>query len=245
MVIKRRFVEDWCKCHPEAKFKIQDDDETTVDVEGSLEIRPTDLSHGELPFKIGRLSGDLILYCRDFKPSVLPSEIRGNIIFRNHLLGANTFTSKFGIGDDVIYLSKNKVANGIVKKLIIRSSYTQNWHIETSVTYYLGVSETRVDESAAFASYEDLSHHILNPGCILSAPATPNTFHTKYALGDEAWFVNDNAVMNRTIVGLEITVDDSELLNKYVSYIVKVGDETLNLKDTQIWDSRRALAEGF
>ena len=52
-----------------------------VDVEGSIHLFESDLTNGELSFKIGKLTGNLYCHCRHFKPSVIPTEMGGEIIF--------------------------------------------------------------------------------------------------------------------------------------------------------------------
>lgn len=52
-----------------------------VDIQGSIEIRHGDLDNGKLPFKIGRLTGDLILIGEGrFKKSILPLDLGGDIV---------------------------------------------------------------------------------------------------------------------------------------------------------------------
>lgn len=50
---------------------------------GSLEVKPEDLVDGKLPFKIGTLSGDLILYIRECDESIIPEKLGGKIIFKD------------------------------------------------------------------------------------------------------------------------------------------------------------------
>ena len=63
------------------KHKIVDIKNWVVDVEGSILLFESDLADGELFFKIGKLTGNLYCHCRHFKPSVIPTELGGEIIF--------------------------------------------------------------------------------------------------------------------------------------------------------------------
>lgn len=62
-------------------YEIVDTDVWTVDVEGSILLTESDLNDGELFFKIGKLSGNLYCQCKHFKPSVVPLEMGGEIVF--------------------------------------------------------------------------------------------------------------------------------------------------------------------
>ena len=53
---------------------------------GSLEIKPENLNDGKLPFKIGVLTGDMILYTRDYDESIIPNQLGGEIIFKDNEL---------------------------------------------------------------------------------------------------------------------------------------------------------------
>ena len=50
-------------------------------MEGSILLFESDLADGELFFKIGKLTGNLYCHCRHFKPSVIPTELGGEIVF--------------------------------------------------------------------------------------------------------------------------------------------------------------------
>ena len=63
------------------KYDIVDVKNWVVDVEGSILLFESDLADGELFFKIGKLTGNLYCHCRHFKPSVVPTELGGEIIF--------------------------------------------------------------------------------------------------------------------------------------------------------------------
>lgn len=63
------------------KYDIVDVKNWVVDVEGSILLFESDLYDGELFFKIGKLTGNLYCHCRHFKPSVVPTELGGEIIF--------------------------------------------------------------------------------------------------------------------------------------------------------------------
>lgn len=63
------------------KYDIVDVKNWIVDVEGSILLFESDLADGELFFNIGKLTGNLYCHCRHFKPSVVPTELGGEIIF--------------------------------------------------------------------------------------------------------------------------------------------------------------------
>ena len=62
-------------------YKIKDKANWVVDVEGSILLFESDLADGELFFKIGKLTGNLYCHCRHFKPSVVPTELGGEVVF--------------------------------------------------------------------------------------------------------------------------------------------------------------------
>lgn len=53
---------------------------------GSLEVKSEDLVEGKLPVKIGVLTGDMILYTRDYDESIIPNQLGGEIIFKDNEL---------------------------------------------------------------------------------------------------------------------------------------------------------------
>lgn len=63
------------------KYDIVDVKNWVVDVEGSILLFESDLADGELFFKIGKLTGNLYCHCRHFKPSVVPTELGGEVVF--------------------------------------------------------------------------------------------------------------------------------------------------------------------
>ena len=63
------------------KYDIVDVKNWVVDVEGSIHLFESDLYDGKLFFKIGKLTGNLYCHCRYFKPSVIPTELGGEIVF--------------------------------------------------------------------------------------------------------------------------------------------------------------------
>ena len=239
MIFQKMRIEDWCKAHPEVIITFTDNRRTTAEVEGTLELRPSDLKNGELPFKIERLSGDLILYCRRFKPSVIPAQLGGDIIFRNRMLGENVVATKFNVGDVICYLDKNKPVHGTVKRVIIRSSYKDDWSVGTSVTYQVGLAEScRVEEPHAFGSIDEMRISLLAAGC---APAPAGlVFSTKYAPGDEVWLVDEGKTQQKTVWGMKIEVDDGESRNNRVLYSVTPGVEP-SLEEMWLHDSLQAL----
>ncbi|MCH5233773.1 MAG: hypothetical protein J1E16_00625 [Muribaculaceae bacterium] len=75
-------IEEFFKNQPGVKkYEIVDKDNWIVDVDGSIELYEDDLYNGELFFKIGKLSGDLLSHPPRLKSSVLPLELGGEIIF--------------------------------------------------------------------------------------------------------------------------------------------------------------------
>ena len=63
-----------------SSFVIVDNKEWVVDVEGSVHLDQNDLYDGELWFTIGKLSGNLYFKGQHFKPSVIPTELGGEVI---------------------------------------------------------------------------------------------------------------------------------------------------------------------
>lgn len=63
------------------RYEIVDKNKWMVDVEGSVHLCEDDLTDGELFFKIGKLTGNLYSHCRHLKPSVVPTELGGEIVF--------------------------------------------------------------------------------------------------------------------------------------------------------------------
>ena len=240
------------------EIRNKDDKEWVVDFDGSIEIRDSDLENGNLLFKIGRLTGDLICYCRHIKPSLIPEELGGEIIFKHHLLGDRTKKTRFKINDKVWFLSKNEPTNKKVKQIIITSSYTDDLTIADNIQYVFGIQyvagdyvEETVNESETFASAEELKERLSNPhgSCCHQPDRLIKT--TSYAVGDEVWFMKDNQPMRKTIQGVEIIVknitdsDGSEVVHTDEKFIVKEGDESLVLTPAQIYDTRSALVDGL
>lgn len=63
-------------------YEIADDKNWVVNLEGNLHLDQSDLDkNGELFFKIGRLTGNLYFHGTHLHPSVIPSELKGQIIF--------------------------------------------------------------------------------------------------------------------------------------------------------------------
>lgn len=70
------------KNHNVNSYKITNNKEWIVDIDGSLHIEQSDLDkNGELFFKIGRLTGNLYFHGKYFKPTVIPAELGGDVIF--------------------------------------------------------------------------------------------------------------------------------------------------------------------
>lgn len=65
-----------------SSYEITDNKNWVVNVEGHLHLDQSDLDkNGELFFKIGRLTGNLYFHGTHLKQSVIPSELKGQIIF--------------------------------------------------------------------------------------------------------------------------------------------------------------------
>lgn len=63
-------------------YSIVDTRKGIVDVDGSLHLDQNDLDeNGELWFRIGRLTGNLYFHGKHFKPTVIPAELGGEVIF--------------------------------------------------------------------------------------------------------------------------------------------------------------------
>ena len=77
-------IRDWLEGQSEIEsIEIVDAVNSIINVNGSLEIYLRDLDKGELPFKVKRLTGDLILVGRGrFKKSIIPDQLDGDIIIR-------------------------------------------------------------------------------------------------------------------------------------------------------------------
>lgn len=63
------------------KISQSNDNKWVVNVKGSIHLHDTDLDDGNLFFTIGSLTGDLVCYCSHLKPSVIPSDLGGEIVF--------------------------------------------------------------------------------------------------------------------------------------------------------------------
>lgn len=61
--------------------QIVDEENWIVDIDGDVHVYAEDLVDGELPFKIGKLSGNLYTHVRNFKPGLIPLDMDGEIIF--------------------------------------------------------------------------------------------------------------------------------------------------------------------
>ena len=110
-------------------YEIKDKTNWVVDVEGSILLFESDLADGELFFKIGKLTGNLYCHCRHFKPSVVPTELGGEIIFvldEEELAKYRTNTSGSTNDDDPFQgmqlittkePSKSSITTSIIKRL--------------------------------------------------------------------------------------------------------------------------------
>ena len=107
------------------KYDIVDVKNWVVDVEGSILLFESDLADGELFFKIGKLTGNLYCHCRHFKPSVVPTELGGEVVFvldeeelakyRTNTSGSTNDDDPFG-GMELLTAKKPSKSN-IIKRL--------------------------------------------------------------------------------------------------------------------------------
>lgn len=75
-------IKDFFKNHKVNSFEIIDKINWIVNIDGSLHIEQSDLNEeGELFFKIGKLTGNLYFSGKHFKPTVIPTEMEGDVIF--------------------------------------------------------------------------------------------------------------------------------------------------------------------
>lgn len=75
-------IDDFFSNQPDVQsYQIVDEKEWIVDIVGSLHLYKDTLVDGELPFKIGKLTENLYVHVKAFKPSVIPVEMGGEIIY--------------------------------------------------------------------------------------------------------------------------------------------------------------------
>lgn len=75
-------IDEFFASQPDVRsYEITDNKNGVVNVEGSVHLHEGDLTDGELFFKIDRLTGNLYCHCKHIKPSVVPAELGGEIIF--------------------------------------------------------------------------------------------------------------------------------------------------------------------
>lgn len=60
-------------------YEIVDENNWIVNVKGTVELKSGDFSEEKLPFKLGVVTGDLILRCETLSPTVLPTKVEGEI----------------------------------------------------------------------------------------------------------------------------------------------------------------------
>ena len=249
---------DWIKMQSGVKsVSIRKDDEKIVDIEGSVEIYPSMLKDGELPFKIGKLTGDFICYCREFQQSIIPDEIEGKIVFRNQLLGSNTVTTKFGIGDRIYFISENEMESDIIKEIQYRIFYADKMRIEKEGNYMvMRLDDTRIKESDAFSSPEELQNSILKGE---NVKRSGYTHEIKYSVGDEVWFLKSGRIYCDIISEVEIEVKEVEeegqtskeesnckpVSKTSVVYKVDIDENRYDFVESQLFDNRIALANSL
>lgn len=229
-------------------FSLREDDKSIVDIDGSVEIFPSMLRRGELPFKIGKVTGDFICYCREFKQSIIPEHVSGNIIFKNHLLGENTIRTKFKIGDSVVFLAKDLPRTGSVKEIKINIAYDEAMEIKEDITYVINDNGTFVvNEKNVFSSREEMRARMLQKYEEIP-PKTCFKYNIQYTLGDEVWLVKEDRILNIPIAAVEIRVKESVLdedkhYRVSAIYKVKIDGELQPIKI--FWDSKRACVEAL
>ena len=64
-------------------YEIIDEDNWIVNVHGTVELRRGDFIDGGLLFKLGKVTGDLIIRCEVLSSTVLPTKIEGEIKIEN------------------------------------------------------------------------------------------------------------------------------------------------------------------
>lgn len=60
-------------------YEIVDENNWIVNVKGTVELKSGDFSAEKLPFKLGVVTGDLILRCETLSPTTLPIKVEGEI----------------------------------------------------------------------------------------------------------------------------------------------------------------------
>lgn len=238
-------------------FALREDDKNVVDIDGSVEILPSMLKGGELPFKIGKLTGDFICYCKEFKQSVIPEHVGGNIMFKNRLLGENTIRTKFKIGDSVVFLAKDRPRYGSVKEIIINIAYDEAMEIKEDISYEINIQgKFVVPEKDAFASTEEMRSRMLQ-----KTNGIPKNsyfkFNIQHTLGDEVWMIWEDKIVNRPIAAIDIKVRESSIEESIIedsimedkgysvfpTYKVKIDGELHPIKI--FWDSQKACLEAL
>lgn len=228
-------------------FTLRENDKNLVDIDGSVEILPSMLKHGELPFKIGKLTGDFIFYCKEFKQSVIPEQVGGNIIFKNRLLGENTIRTKFKIGDSVTFLAKDCPRTGSVKEIIINIAYDEAMEIKEDISYEINRQGTFVvNEKDTYASTAEMRSRMFQKDKEISKKSYFK-FNIRHTLGDEVWLIKEDKILNLPIVAVEIRVKEPIMDDKDYSvsstYKVKIDGELYPIKI--FWDSQKACLEAL
>lgn len=189
----------------EVKYTAVDCEHNIFDITGNIEIKQSDLHNGELGFKINKLDGDLILFCREFKPSIIPAEITGEIRFRNPRLGNYTKTTRYKIGDFVYYVKDNKIANGHITKITLASFINEAGDIEEDLTYYAGKQEFYLKESDIFNSRENVKKNLEGIKDIPVSDKVGEKYTCRYAEGDKVWIMENNVPIQTKINKVVIT----------------------------------------
>lgn len=214
----------------EVKYTAIDEEHNIFDITGNVEIKQSDLKNGELKFKINKLDGDLILFCREFKPSIIPAEITGEILFRNPRLGNYTKTTRYKIGDAVYYIKNNKIKHGRIFKILLSSFINDKGDIEENLSYFVGKEESTLNESDIFTSIENVKKHLEGNKDIPVSGKSGEKYTCRYAEGDKVWIMENNMpylteICRVTIIWhsnlYDVSSDENETMNIKIEYSVK------------------------
>lgn len=189
----------------EVKYTTVDKGNNVFDIEGNLVIRQTDLHDGALKFKINKLDGDLILYCREFKPSIIPAVISGEILFRNPRVGNYTKTTRYKIGEAVYYIKDNKINRDLITKIILSSFINDKGDIEEDLTYYAGKPEYPLKESGIFTSREEVKLYLKENKIKSISGKVGEKYTCQLTEGDKVWIMENNVPIQTEITRVVIT----------------------------------------
>lgn len=225
-------------------FSVRKDQSEILDIDGSVEIYPSMLSKGKLAFNIGKVTGDFISFCPQLDQSVFPEQLEGKIIFRNALLGPIRYKFRFKVGETVLCFNKNIFTHVEVKEINISSFYDEKMRIETSVTYKLGYPAIERKEIEIFQTDEEMKERFEKSSLNLSSK-NPHSVDVKYPIGYNAWFINKDKPTSQFISRIDIKMTDEAVINQVETYFVKIDNEEIALRETDIFDSKNALLEGI